>query len=309
VLFLSITIIKYLLLLLIANVTYCLNSIYGPFEAPSPHGFPSECLTSGFNPKETYAKIAESQKVIAESTSEVECLTADYQAIKKARTLDFANIPENKNNILKDLKEEYPHFFDENTNKEGLKQIHHYTKEEIYTHNAIIEKHKKKITDWHKELREFYKENPSNSSSSSSDVKKEIRPNNNQNILPLFSIYFNSSYLVYFYRSILYLFELILPLLGIIVSLDLISISIPTFLVLFSENFFNRLLFLLSCLRVYKNIRRFIRLFNFIRYLMNTTSYPDFLLLVLITVFHFLLTLLVTVYLERGFFIDILLCT
>jgi hypothetical protein len=191
--------------------------------------------------------------------------------------LDSAKIPESQNNILKDLKTEYPHFFDENTNTEGLKQIHHYTKEEIYTHNGIIEKQKKKILNFHKELRDFYKENPSNSSSSNSEVKKEIRPNmDNQNILPLFPSYFNFSYLVYFYRSILYLFELILPLLGIIVSLDLVSITIPTFLIIFSEIFFNRLLFLLSCLRVYRNIRCFIKLFNYIRYLMNTTDYPDF---------------------------------
>jgi hypothetical protein len=319
-LFYFITYINYLWVLFIAKIIYCLNKIDSPFDVPSPHSFPSERLTSGYNPKETYAKITSSQKILTETSEVLESLRDDYKALKKCRTLHNAQIPENQNNILKDLKEEYPHFFDDNTSGEGMKQLSHYFKEEMQTHNSIIASHRRKINNWHKELQEYYKENTSNSSSSNSnvkentsnssssnsDIKKEITPTmDNQYLLPLFTIYFNSSYLIYFYRSTVYLFRLILPLLGIIVSLNLVSITIPTYLVLFSEIFFNRLVFLWSCFRVYRNIKCFIKLFNFIKDLFNNTDYPDLLLWVLITIISCLLLF----YLKIGFSMDVLLCS
>jgi hypothetical protein len=292
--------------LFIAKVVYYLNNLYSPFGTLSPHSFHSQCLTSGFSLEETHKNISKTKKILSETRQEIDALKQDIKILKSATTLHNAGIDLSQNNILKDLKKEYPSFFDENTDKEGLDQLHEYFTEELKTHTRIHDKNTKKVLDWYKEIKEFRERNPSNGSSSNSDVKKETTPNmDNQNLLPLVPMFFNSNYLIYFYRNVVYLFKLLLPLLGIIVSLDLISITIPNFLGIFSNFFFNRLVFLWSCFRIFRNILFYIKIFGYVRSFVNTIDHPDFLLVVLITVFSIVLPFC----LEIKFSIDILLCS
>jgi hypothetical protein len=317
---------KYKWTLIISKVVYCLRSIYSPLGPISPHSFNSQCLTSGFSLEITRKNIHFTKKAMLATREEVFALRRDIEALKQARTLHNANIDPEQNNILKDFKNNYSSFFDEdNTDREGLDQLHEYLTGELKTNERKFKRYTDSMNNWHKEMKEFFEErkkfpdssssNPDvkngttpnmDSSSSNSDVKNGTTPNmDTKNFLPLIPMVFNNSYIISIYRSIVYLFKLLLPLIGIIVSLDLIPITIPTFLGLFSEFFFNRLLFLWSSFRIIRNIIFYIKIFGYVKSLVNTTDYPDFLLLVLITVF----SLVLPFYLEISFSTDILLCS
>lgn len=146
--------------------------------SPSPHRFKSVPLQSGFWDTKEIPELVSEKKSIAARLSETkdECkgLSTDLKDIKKAKVVD-AVADESKNGPLRDMKEAYPTYFDEdsgNTNREGMDQLEKYLREEVSAYKNKVKELKKNMEEIDKVL----------------EAKKAVEENKNM-ILPFITAY------------------------------------------------------------------------------------------------------------------------
>ena len=243
---------------------YCIKNIVTPFNPPSPHSFSSKPLLSGFT-DESEDKDSIRDNLLKEyrglehtvRLNQREVMD-DVDAIRTVhKAIDLHNKLANKelNNTMKEIKVFYSSFFEDNTEHEGLRELESYLRNELRSHRAIYLKNKEK----HQSLKDQLfpgnpnssKGEPSNSYATGSESKKDASPNTpgsqfveqNQSVLPLLSIIFNNDVMIIIYRNLIYIVRLLLPICGILFSLNLLPITIPT-LGIFFEFFIQRIVFL-----------------------------------------------------------------
>lgn len=118
---------------------------------PKPHQFTSIELKSSGLSSSTIGRLVEKksdiEKEISDMRSDRSVIWAQLKDAKATLRLS-SHIDDSKNNALKDIKKEYPTFFDEesnNTNQEGLNQVVKYLTDEYSGLQSGIAKLKKDI--------------------------------------------------------------------------------------------------------------------------------------------------------------------
>lgn len=121
---------------------------------PSPHGFKSIPLQSGlWDNKSIKELLLEKKKVVDElknSKDEVDGLVSDLKDSDRAEVISRMHA-DSKNGALKEIREAYPEYFDEesgNTSREGLHELSDYLKREI----RIINNQRKELKNEYDEI-------------------------------------------------------------------------------------------------------------------------------------------------------------
>jgi len=174
-----------------------------------PHSFANIPLMSTIgNTSETIKNLG---KILSEKKHELMDAKDALEILNKALDLDKKLSDKTKNSEMNRIIEYYSHFFDEesgNNRKQGIKQVLQELKQDFRVKNIAYNKAKQDF------------EKVRNSSAA------EASNINSSNILPIIYVNF-----IPFNREILlYLFRCVLPLIGILISLDIFSITISQFI-------------------------------------------------------------------------------
>ena len=122
---------------------------YFSLSRPSPHGFTSVGLHSGFSSKSISDLLSEKKSTAAlykENKEEYVSLYRDLKDARKAKLLENKVTDKTQNRGIEQMTETYPHFFDEdsgNTRMEGITQLEQYLKDEL----SVVSKNRKELKE------------------------------------------------------------------------------------------------------------------------------------------------------------------